>query len=126
MGTMNESILADSRRWPAVEEVDLAKIEQQASSVSADIERRGYAFVVLEPDDGTRYELSIVYTPDQSAPFRFASSFGALYPWMGRPTIHPGYAVDHYVHDGSEWTATVYALFLNMVAERWQHEEGMG
>lgn len=123
--SMNDDIWACPRDFPAVTEVDRHAIGAAAGMAANQLKRDRFAYVALEPDDGTRYEFSIVFVGGKhadplalgGAPFRFANSFGTLYPWMGTPTVHPDYAAEHYVSDDSPWTATVIALFLNSVAE---------
>jgi hypothetical protein len=125
MTTINEDIWANPGTWPAVTEVKQHIIDKAAWHVAHQLADTGSAFTVLEPDDGTRYELAIISAPQPDALFidvdpeitwRFASSMGPLYPWRGNPTIHPDYAAEHYVGNHSMWTATVYALFLNSVS----------
>jgi len=119
MSTMSQDIWNNPDQFPAVTELDAGAIDAAAVRAAGMLRERGWAFVVLEPDDGTRYELAIVTVLDFAvgAPFRFGSSFGALYPWMGEPSVHPDYAKEHFVSNGNPWTATVFALFLNTVAE---------
>ena len=121
--TMTQTILNNPTEFPAVREVNMATIGEAAATVAAALCEHGHAFVVLTPDDGTRYELLIAETGDthtglfSAAPYRFGSSMGPVAAWMGKPTIHPDYARQNYVADGGMWTATVFALFLNRVAE---------
>ena len=105
----------------AFDDVDHDYINRAAVDIGDQLKAKGFAHFVLEPDDGTRYELMIVtrVRSDQwdSPQFMFASSFGTAYPWNGNPTIHPDYAAEHYVANGNTWTAVVYSLLLNAVAE---------
>ena len=118
MSTMSQDIWNNPDQFPAVTELDAGAIDGAALRAALMLRDFRFAFVVLEPDDGTRYELAIVPSLGiAGAPYRFGSSFGALYPWMGEPSIHPDYAKEHYVSNGNPWTATVFALFLNTVAE---------
>lgn len=113
---MNELILEAPPL--AAREVDLGHIEAVAKAAAIDLAIEGYFVGAIEPGDATRYEVVIVRTHNPHQPFMFASSFGEMFAWMGRPSIHPDYAQEHYVsRDRSPWTAVVYALFLNWVAE---------
>ena len=120
MSTMSQDIWNNPDQFPAVTELDAGAIDAAAVRAAAMLRHGGFAYVVLEPGDGTRYELAIVSSTTiviPGAPYRFGSSFGALWPWMGEPTVHPDYAKEHYVSNGNPWTAIVFALFLNTVAE---------
>jgi len=115
--SMNEHIWDNPQQFPAVTMVNRLHIEYRSAIAADHLDIYGCAFAVLEPDDGTRYELTIVGVITQSAQFRFASSFGPLAPWTGGSTVHPDYAQEKYVANGNYWTATVLALFLNEVGE---------
>lgn len=121
---MNESIWNDAESFPAVRELDRPYLEHAAEQTALALLSHEYALALIEPGDATRYELAIVTGPQIGAPYRFASSFGPLYPWMGNPTIHPDYAEEHYVANRSRWTATVYALFLNEVSTNLRRNRG--
>jgi len=115
MDSMNGYIFQHPDQFPAVHELDMKAIGAAAGFAAARLTDRNFTHLTLEPNDGTRYEFAIVLAPGEGAPFRFASSMGRMYPWMGTDTIHPDYAREHYVADGNPWTATVIALFLNAV-----------
>ena len=118
MSTMNDKLYANVHH-PALGDdgVHLPTIEASAATAALNLSENGYAHVVLEPDDGTRYEFMLVRRVGPGAPYLFASSFGAAYPWTGNPTMPPDYATGHYVGNGATWTGVVIALFLNAVAE---------
>lgn len=125
--TMNDRIWGSPDECPAVREINRLTIERSASDAAALLTMHGFVHVTLEPDDGTRYEMVIVAADPNdrwsSAPYRFSSSMGTVYPWMGNPSIHPDYAQQHYVANGNRWTATVFALFLNTVAEAMRKDQ---
>ena len=112
MSTMNDAIWGDPEQFPAVTELDRDHIELAAGNAAHKIKGDGNAYVVLEPHDGTRYEMSIMLRRD-TGEFVFSSSMGPMYHWGGHDGTHPAYALEKYVSNGNKWTATVFALFLN-------------
>ena len=112
MSTMNDEIWGDPDQFPAVTELDRDHIELVAGNAAFQINGSGSAWSVLQPHDGTRYEMSVMMASTHSR-YIFASSFGPMAPWSGGVAMHPDYALEKYVSDGSKWTATVFALFLN-------------
>jgi hypothetical protein len=115
--TVNRSIRELPEMFPAVTELDFDSIDRAARGAALELSFKQRVFVVLEPGDGTHYELLIATTNRASAPYMVASNFGHLATWMGRPTVHPEYAATHFVTARAPWTATVFALFLNRLAE---------
>lgn len=105
---------------PAIRELDHDVIAATAEAFASLLYVKGSAHIVLEPDDGTRYELMAVrrWLIVGGAPYMFASNHGSAYPWNGKASIHPDYATEKWVANGNTWTGVVYALFLNAVAER--------
>lgn len=117
MTSMNVSILDNPTAYPAVREVNVGEIARAARAAAICLADHGYWVGEIEPGDATRYSVMIARSDRAETGYVMASNFGSLYPWRGRPTIHPDYAREHYVTNDNPWTATVYALFLNMVAE---------
>ena len=111
--SMNDDIWGDPVRFPAVTELDREHIERAAIVAWPAIMDQGWAWVELQPNDGTRYQIAIMWSQITDA-YQFASSMGPMAAWSGRDVMHPDYALSHYVTDPQgTWTATVFALFLN-------------
>ena len=101
-------------------------IAQAAAWAAEQLVLHGVARLSLTPGDMTEYRL-LIAAPDvewaygDERPGRnyivaLCSSFGAGYPWNGRP-VSPGYAAEQWTHraagDGvREWTGEVMSRFL--------------
>jgi len=110
--SMNDDIWADPVRFPAVTELDREHIERAAIRACLAIADEGWAWVNLQPSDGTVYLIAVI--EGGAGDYLFASSMGPMAAWSGRDVMHPDYALSHYVTDPQgTWTATVFALFLN-------------
>lgn len=96
----------------------------------------GYAFIDLQPGDGTTYKI-VICQPREPGEVGFklfagepvhgwrktdrywlGSSFGALYPWSPSSGNHWDYVDSHYLDKSHPWTARVLARFLSTLAER--------
>lgn len=112
---MNESIQAAA--YPATE-IPMSVFTTAATEIHRQMRAMNYAHYNFEPGDGTRYEIVIIPTLlPTGSPYRFASNFAPAYSWNGTPSVHPDYAKEHYVSDGNMWSAVVFALLLNSLAE---------
>ena len=117
MINMNDDLTVEE--FPAMG-LDQSSFEWAAEQAEITLPDTGAAVVALEPGDGTRYIIAVIRTPPglPGPPFQVANSFGPLYPWNGDPSIHPRYALEHYVSADNWHTATVIARFLNTLAVR--------
>lgn len=111
--------IIESEAYPATAELDLNYMQYMAMQTGVVLRTNGYSHTVLEPGDGTRYEIIIVrrFSFNDTAPFMVASNLSSAYPWMGKHTVYPSYAIEKWSDNNSEWTGTVMALFLNWVAD---------
>jgi|GEM_PF-4513034 len=117
--SMNDAIWSDPDKFPAVTEVNREVLEFVAAQAHRDLRDTRMAYAILQPDDGTRYEISIVEAPAlmTEGPYVFSSNHGPMNRWLGGYSMDPEYAGQKYVTGKWPWTATVFALFLNSVGE---------
>lgn len=117
----------------------------KAIFAAVQLDQLGFAYVHVQPGDGTLYELSIVRPPNNEQWHRWeqtrhlaadhpayqgscqfnnenryfvATSFGRLYGWGGFP-LHPDYVYEKWTNmNGStdHWTARVTGRFLTTLA----------
>lgn len=112
---------------PAMREVDRDIITEAGIGAAEALTARGYWHGEFSPGDATRYEFLLAISQRTGGRYLVSSNFGNLHAWNGTPTIHPDYALSHFIADDSSWTAVVIALFLNATAaelERLTQPEG--